>query len=175
LQNGTALDALAEAISLDFYGWSSKDYDRTFSGIVPWVPTGFDDSILWTFGRLSAVEQYELEKDKEDGSAVGIRCQRDLLAQTRVQTLPPNFWAEINLASDSSKHIVEPRLMAKANTLILPGGTGAVSLYDSYTHDTLDDVTLTNISGVDWQSGKRGWAEGIGDAQWLGTPSECPT
>lgn len=153
LQNGTALDDLAGKIRDDFYAWAAKTYDLTFAGIQNWTPTGFDDCILWSFGHPQGGQ---------------------LQAQTRVQTLPPNFWPDICLASDSTKEIVEPRMMAVANEDIAAGEEGEVSLYDSFSHDTGKDVELTNISGVEWQEDKRGWAEGIGDADWLGTPAECP-
>jgi len=172
LQNGTDLDALAAQIKTDYYGWASKDYDYCFAGIADWTPSGYDDAILWAFGRTCPDKTFDLIRN-EDGSIARLDDRTDLLSYTRVQTLPGNCWPEINLASDPTKEVVEPRLMAKANADIAAGASGAVSLYDSFSNDTGKDVTLTNISGITWTSTKRGFAEGIGDAVWLGSPSEC--
>jgi len=151
---------------------SPKDYDYCFAGIADWTPSGYDDAILWAFGRTCPDKTFDLIRN-EDGSVARLDDRTELLAYTRVQTLPGNCWPEINLASDPTKEVVEPRLMAKANADIAAGATGAVSLYDSFSNDTGKDVTLTNISGITWTSGKRGFAEGIGDSQWVGSPSEC--
>lgn len=172
LQNGTALDDLAAQIRTDYYGWAAKDYDRCFAGIADWKPSGYDDAVLWAFGRTCPDKTFDLVRD-EDGKVTGIGDRTELLAYTRVQTLPGNCWPEVNLCSDSTKEIVEPRLMAIASGDIAAGGTGTVNLYDSFSHSLSKSVTLTNISGVLWKDTKRGWAEGIGDAVWLGSPSEC--
>lgn len=173
LQNGSTLDQLASQIATDFYGWNSKDYDFTFKGIKFWGICGYDDYVLWTFGRSIPCAP-KVSCPEGAGDAL-VEEQTEYLAQTRVQTLPANFWSELNGCSDPDKEVVEPRLMAKANADIAAGGTGSISLYDSFTHDTTKDVEITNISSVTWQSGKRGWGEGIGDAVWLGGPQECPT
>ncbi len=152
LQNGTALDALALQIKTDYFNWTLYDYDHTFPGIVDWKPSAHDDAILWRFGSL---------------------CEGEPLAQTRVWTLPGNVWPEVNLCSDSTKEIVEPRMMAIADADIAAGAEGVVSLYDSYTHDTTKNVTARNISGIEWSLGNRGSVMGIGDAVWIGGPSEC--
>lgn len=172
LQNGTALGDLATKFSADYYGWAAKDYDCTFAGVADWKPSAYDDAILWAFGRTCPDKCFDLIKD-DDGSVSGLEDRTELLAYTRVSTLPSNCWPEINLCSDSTKEIVEPRLMAKANEDITAGGEGMVSLYDSYTNDTTKDVKVRNISDQQWDSGNRGWVEGIGDAVWLGTPVEC--
>ncbi len=172
LQNGTALDALAAQIKTDYYGWAAKDYDYCFAGIADWTPSGYDDAILWAFGRTCPDKTFDLIRN-EDGSVARLDDRTELLAYTRVQTLPGNCWPEINLCSDSTKEVVEPRLMAIASGDIAAGGTGTVALYDSFSHSISKSVTLTNISGVIWKDTKRGFAEGIGDACWVGSPSEC--
>lgn len=167
LLNGTALDSLAEKISHDYYEWNSLDYDYTFKGIVPWVPSGFDDSILWTFGRLSAVESYDLGRD-DDGAADSIRCNRDHLAQTRVQTLPPNFFAETHLASDPAAFIIEPRQIGKASAAIANEDHGTVRIWagDAGSEsDTGLDVDAWN-HGPAIDNGAWVTLEGEGDAQW---------
>lgn len=172
LQNGTALGDLAAQFKTDFYGWAEKDYDYCFAGIADWTPCGYDDAILWAFGRTCPDKTFDLTRD-DQGAVIGHEDRTELLAYTRVQTLPGNCWPELNLCSDSTKEIVEPRLMAVADQDIAAGDTDTVSLYDSFSHDTGKNVEATNMSGVTWKSGKRGFAEGIGDAVWLGSPSEC--
>lgn len=172
LQNGTDLGTLASQIKTDFYGWAAKDYDYCFAGIADWTPCGYDDAILWAFGRTCPDKGYDVNRD-EEGRVIGLSVADEPLAYTRVQTLPGNCWPEINLCSDSTKEVVEPRLMAVADQDIAAGDTDTISLYDSFSHDTGKNVEATNMSGVTWKSGKRGFAEGIGDAVWLGSPSEC--
>ncbi len=171
--NSTTLALLSSRLTIDYFGWQATNYDRTYAGIVDWRPTAYDDAILWSFGRLSPDKGFDLIRDDE-GKLVGLGPLTEHLAYTRVQTLPPNTWPEVNLCSDSTKEVVEPRLMAIASDGdIEPGEAGEVTLYDSLTHSLGKTVELTNISGVTWGDGLRGWAEGIGDAEWLGTPSEC--
>jgi hypothetical protein len=172
LQNGTALDALAEQIRDDYFAWHERRYDLTYPGVADIKPCGFDDAILWTFGRTCPDKTLRLSRN-DDGTVANLEVVDEPLAYTRVWSLPADIWPEINLCSDSTKSIVEPRMMAIANEDIAAGATGEVSLYDSFSHDTGKDVEATNISGADWISGSRGWAEGIGDAVWLGTPAEC--
>jgi hypothetical protein len=154
LQNTSALGDLATQIKDDYYGWAGTNYDGTFAGIPIWHPCGYDDAIIWRFGSL---------------------CGGNLQAQTRVQSLPGHVWPELNLCSDSTKEIVEPSLMAVANADIAAGDEGLVSLYDSFSHDTNKDVTMRNIGGTTWKSGKRGKVDGIGDAVWLGFATDRGT
>lgn len=65
---------LAAQIAKDFYGWLKKRYDRSFTSIKAWNPTGFDDFVIWDFGQRKA-----------DGSYA---------ANTRVQSAPYNFGVE---------------------------------------------------------------------------------
>lgn len=172
LQNSAALDALAAQFRDDFFAWTAVGYDLNYAGIADIKPCGFDDAILWTFGRTCPDKSLRLSRN-DDGSVASLEVVDEPLAYTRAWSLPANIWPEINLCSDPDKSIVEPRLMAIANEDIAGGSTGEVSLYDSFSNDTGKDVDVTNISGADWVTGSRGWVEGIGDAVWLGTPAEC--
>jgi len=49
--NKTELDALAQQITTDWRDWHSYAYDFTYSAPQRWNPSGFDDHILWSFGR----------------------------------------------------------------------------------------------------------------------------
>lgn len=91
--NNTALDNLTKQIRDDFYAWNSKDYDTTYAGVVPWALSGFDDAVIWVFGRLQAPRELPAQA-------------REPQSFTRVQTLPSNFWPEVNACSDSSVEIV---------------------------------------------------------------------
>jgi hypothetical protein len=123
LQNTTALDTLAGQIRDDFYGWAKKDYDITYAGVVPWSPSGFDDAILWSWGRPHGPE-YGLSRNAK-GDVEGLTRASRRIATTRVQTLPSNFWSELNACSDSSKEIIGG-----------PKGFGAYQIADdTYAHN----------------------------------------
>lgn len=47
--NGVACSSYAREAARDFYGWQLANQDVTFAGIVPWEPTGAEDSIEWTY------------------------------------------------------------------------------------------------------------------------------
>lgn len=47
--NEASVNALAVQIATDYYAWLAEQYDQAGVGLVPWVPTGFDDYILWEF------------------------------------------------------------------------------------------------------------------------------
>lgn len=42
--------AIAVAMLARMRLWAAKCYDYTFSGLVPWKMTGFDDYVIWSFG-----------------------------------------------------------------------------------------------------------------------------
>ena len=67
---------LATQVAADYSTWFSLGYDVTYSGIVPWVPNGFDDYVRWEVGVV------------RDG-----RRKRDV-AFTRACSMPPNFGCE---------------------------------------------------------------------------------
>jgi hypothetical protein len=131
LQNGTALDALAEQLKTDYYGWAAKDYDRVFSGVTDWKPTGYDDAILWAFGRTCPDKCFDLIKN-EDGSVSRLEDRTEQLAYTRVQTLPGNCWPEVNLCSDPSKEVATTTEIVVKNTgssIAALTGTGSVQVW----------------------------------------------
>lgn len=66
--------AHATQIAADFYAWLAHRYDRSFASIKAWNPTGFDDYMLWDFGRRHP-----------DGILAG---------QTRVHSVPYNLGVE---------------------------------------------------------------------------------
>ena len=55
--NAAAATGLAVQAASDWYGWRLTDADVVFPGIEPWVPTGWEDVIEWTYQ----------ERDGEDG------------------------------------------------------------------------------------------------------------
>jgi hypothetical protein len=177
LQNEATLQAITDQLASDFYSWNSTRYDYTFREIQPWDLCGFDDHVLWTFGRPIAGEltgNVNAEAlEEQESAAVTIRRGVDRLAQTRVQSLPVNCWPELNACADGDKIVFEPRLMAIADGDIAAGAEGTVSLYSDFSTDTTKNVTARNISGIIWMATKRGWVEGTGDAVWLGSPNEC--
>ncbi|MCH7681177.1 hypothetical protein IID10_17730, partial [candidate division KSB1 bacterium] len=68
--------SLSHAIQLatDYYAFIEHRYDRSFHSIKAWNPTGFDDYVIWEFGRR-----------RDDGT---------YSAQTRVNSTPYNLEVE---------------------------------------------------------------------------------
>lgn len=106
--NTSELNALAVAIGTDFYAWLDQRHDFTFAGIKAWTPSGFDNSVLWTFG--------------EQGPH-GYR------SQTRVQSMPPDFGFDLQLSQASSFDLFEPMMIGKADSAISKGSSGTISVW----------------------------------------------
>lgn len=70
-------EELTRQLAIDWIDWQGRQYDITLPGLVPWVPTGYDDWIQWTLGKIERFEDILL-----------------LRAATRVQSVPPNAGAE---------------------------------------------------------------------------------
>lgn len=68
--------ALPQQIASDYYYWLLFQYDVTFAGIVPWVPSGCDDYVRWEM------------------TVKGKGRRRKLVCQTRAVSMPPNFGCE---------------------------------------------------------------------------------
>lgn len=111
--NTSDLDALAQLISDDYYGWLRTRYDITYAGSYPWALNGFDDSVTWDFGRQI-----------EGGPASGIR-----LAQTRVQSMPVDFGFEHQLSQKSTLTLLEPMVLGKIDSSISKNARGTVSVW----------------------------------------------
>jgi hypothetical protein len=172
LQNGTALDNLAKKIRDDYYAWAARDYDVTYSGVTDYKPSGYDDAILWSFGRLCADKCLKLVRDDE-GKGVDLAPQTEYLAYTRVQTLPGNTWPEINLCSDSTKEVIEPRQLGKPTRDIPGGETDEVTIWNGPAgSETVTSpakkIQVTNRGSADLPADNFAWLEGINDAQWYG-------
>lgn len=111
--NTSDLDALAQLISDAYYDWFRTRYDITYAGSYPWEPNGFDDSVVWDFGRQI-----------EGGPASGVR-----LAQTRVQSMPPDFGPDLQLSQKNTLTLFEPLMLGKPDADIAKGATGTVSVW----------------------------------------------
>ncbi len=74
--NECTLECLAEAIRDAAQGWFSRKHDFTSVGATDWSISGFDNSVVWEVGS------------------------GEHLFQTRIQSLPPNFFAEQQLSED---------------------------------------------------------------------------
>lgn len=107
--NSEQLDDLAEKIKDDFYAWGAKRYDLTFGAIQRWDPSGFDDAVIWSFGRPLDSRTVVSRGSVVEGDAVTVAGQVvvDLLAQTRVQNLPSSVWAELNGCADPAANLSE--------------------------------------------------------------------
>lgn len=117
--NTSDLDALAEQIALDYYGWFTHRYDITYVGAQPWKPTGFDDSVIWDFGRPHGAER---------------------LAQTRVQSVNSDFGFDIQLSQDPDKKLLESPLLGKIDATIAKDDRGTVHVWDGRSGEKADST-----------------------------------
>jgi len=92
--NKAELEALAYQVANDWKDWREYNYDFTYSSIRNWKPTGFDDHVLWSFGR-EAFDCYEPVTSYMTGRTGEAREPEVSLDtvyrrehQTRVQSLP---------------------------------------------------------------------------------------
>lgn len=168
LQNGTALGDLASQFKTDFYGWAAKDYDYCFAGIADWTPCGYDDAILWAFGRTCPDKTFDLIRN-EDGSVARIQDATELLAYTRVQTLPGNCWPEINLCSDSTKEVATTSEILVKNTSGSPIGANSSGVFQVWTGPpgsesnsgkTVTAYNKTSVSVPDGKFASAGYVQG---------------
>jgi hypothetical protein len=107
--NLTDLQTLAGVIAEDWYGWRKHQYSATLPGVASgWGPTGYDD-YLWFFANAqraaipiscSILPDDPDDDDDEDGAPLPDveELPSQYLTQTLVESLPPNFGAEENLA-----------------------------------------------------------------------------
>lgn len=134
--NTSDLDALAQVISDDFYGWMRSRYDLTLAGAQPWELNGFDDSVVWDFGRQVV-----------GGSADGVR-----LGQTRVQSVAPDFGFDLQLSQKNTLTLFENVMMGKADSAIANGAIGTISIWTgragSKTDSTLNVEAHTEIGDI---------------------------
>lgn len=83
--NSTAMDELANQIAADFYGWKQRQYSVTIPGVAGgWTMTGFDDYAWFMFGTPHP----------------GSDANDTRLCHTIVESFPPNFGVEENLAQE---------------------------------------------------------------------------
>lgn len=101
--NNTELAALAAKIAEDFYAWRDYRFGYTLAGVVNWPLTGLEDAIVWEFG-------------KQDHGG-------ELLAQTRVWSLPADVAVDTNAAGDPDIFIIEPRQWAVLQGAMSQGGS----------------------------------------------------
>lgn len=156
--NTADLDALAQLISDDYYNWLRTRYDITYAGTYPWELNGYDDSVLWEFGRQI-----------EGGPASGIR-----LAQTRVQSQPVDFGFEHQLSQKNTLTLYEPLMLGKPDADIAKGDTGTVSVWEGRAGSRSDqgrDVEAT-ATGAALTAGKWVFLTWIED-DWEVSPYEC--
>lgn len=129
--NSSELSALAQRIADDYYAWLGKQYDVTFAGAKTWKPSGYDDAVIWDFGRQLI-----------DGRR---------LAQTRVQTMPVDFGFEHQLSQNGDKTLFEPMMIGKADGNISAGSSGTISVWTGRAGSRTDsgkDVTAWATSAI---------------------------
>jgi hypothetical protein len=101
--NSSSMDSLADAIAADFYRWKQNFYSATSPGIANgWSITGFDDYLWFLFGtQVGTIEPCDCDEGHdvpESFRADEFEKPSPYLAQTLIESLPPNFGVEENLA-----------------------------------------------------------------------------
>lgn len=153
--NTSDLDALAEIIGEDFYGWLRSRYDATFAGAQPWDLNGFDDSVIWDFG-----------------------CQVDgtYLAQTRVQSMPVDFGFDLQLSQKNTLTLLESPVLGKiSGSSISKGAHGDVKVWQGRSDARSDSGIIIKAcaSAVELSDNSKLVAANWVDDDWEVGPWEC--
>ena len=131
--NQSELVALASAISEDFYGWQNYSYDRTFIGLQPIVPVGFDDCVEWYFGQQLSDGSYR--------------------AHTRVNSQPHNFGVEQQLSQNWDWTVLDHFQIGKMYEAMVPQSAGGDGYADVKIWDTVAGAEVDTdftVRAYDW-------------------------
>jgi hypothetical protein len=169
--NTADLTTLATQIATDYYAWIAKQFDYTFAGLKSWTPTGFEDWIEWTWGRLSPCEGQDDAREateramdalvgKSEGNdelrelrellsdlvGGGAKPRREYLATTRVQSFPPNFGVD-DLLQQFELPVHEEWLTVELDATLTAGGSVVCSIFE---HDGANWVdTTVNVTAYE--------------------------
>ena len=131
-------DSLAEALAARFRDWNDTRYDYTFAGIMPWLPCGYDDFVLFNLGNQAPPKLSAMA----DGDGQIHLCESfDSMLWTRAVALPRNFFPT-SLSHRSATRSRIGRLAPLIQFTITTGYTGASS-----AGDTDVDVSVTRFFG----------------------------
>ncbi len=64
--NKTELQALANQVATDYYGWAGANLDLKLAGIINWKIDGYSDTIEWTHGYGRAADAYHRQGPAAD-------------------------------------------------------------------------------------------------------------
>ncbi len=99
--NNAAMNTLAGAIARDFYGWKQKQYSATARALAQdWNLTGFDDYLWFMLGtQVGTLDPCDCDSADEPEAFLPDEYEKPspYLAQTLIESLPPNFGVEENL------------------------------------------------------------------------------
>lgn len=127
--NSQELEDLAFVIGADWSAWM-KNYDLTYTGLIDWIPTGYDDHIEWTIGNLCPGPHGEY------------------LIRTRVQSRAYNFGVEEQLSQQDTQFVLPDFVFGKLDEDLLPKAQTTVSVW---WHDGSDWVDLgVDIEAFAW-------------------------
>lgn len=135
--NESNLITLGDRVGADYYERFLKSYDCTFQGIKQWVPSAFDDFVLYRIGV----------EPREAFEGVGRVCT------TRVVSLPYNGHPETNLCQDPEIKVLTAKnyvgqtsggITARSSTT---PGTGTVTVYQK--DENTGDLTATDITDLE--------------------------
>lgn len=101
--NLSNLGSLGSQIATDYLAWLGTDFDVAYHGVCNWLPTGFDDHMLISFGRECVNSLVVTGDNDKDNAIEGVaEAVYDYVKSTRVQSVPVNFGPEHQLSQDSS-------------------------------------------------------------------------
>ncbi|MDE2103965.1 MAG: hypothetical protein KGL39_42405, partial [Patescibacteria group bacterium] len=152
LQNGTEVDELAAQIAADYIASLNYRYDLSFTGIIPWSMSGYDDHVEWCVGRRSDRAEYQ--------------------CFTRVQSIATNFGVEEQLSQfeDTPVYPSPARFILTADLLPLgspsPSGQSAAGFHQTFNQTvqqwqtTADPVVVWDVENAfPCLAGQAGYAD----------------
>lgn len=177
--NQAGMNALANAIARDFYGWRRKQYSGCLGSVASrWTVTGFDD-YLWFFANSQVQARDPIEiGDEQSGfepDTCEARLQGPYLLQTFVESMLPNVGVEENLtqaAITARPRTFRPLPIWRAE--LTTGFSGSPSqatgrlLYDATGAGTLTK-DVHNVKVFDLHSAGSGLKSG--NKVWVTAPS----
>ncbi|MDE2102944.1 MAG: hypothetical protein KGL39_37215, partial [Patescibacteria group bacterium] len=122
--NDGNLTDLAQQLTQDYAdSLSGGQYDYSMIGAFPWQFNALDDAVTWSVGRSSFT--------------------------TRIQSMPPNFGADVMLHQDPGLQVVDPIQVGKPySTAISRGGSGTCHIWAGTPGSETD--TSIAIKVYDW-------------------------
>lgn len=142
--NISDLDNLAGEIATDYYKSAEHAYDRTFAGIKPWKPCGYDDHILYQFGSEYPVPKLSANTVVQGNTATTqIGKHYEKWAHTRVQSNPVNFGVECQLSQDHDFRPLAPSQFGDLDGSMAASSTATLSVWENDSPESRSETGHT--------------------------------